>query len=244
MYTLVLIRHGESLWNKENRFTGWVDVDLTEQGITEAWRAGQLLQQAGFNFDIAYTSLLKRAVRTLWQIQDAMDLMWIPVIHSWRLNERSYGALTGLNKAETIARYGAEQVLIWRRSYAVAPPALDPTDARAPYADPRYRKIPQEQLPLTECLKDTMTRVLPLWDESIAPAIRAGKRILIAAHGNSLRALIKYLDNLSETEIIETNVPNGIPLVYELDAQLKPITAKYLSDPATIAAAQNPIAPP
>jgi 2,3-bisphosphoglycerate-dependent phosphoglycerate mutase len=242
MYKLVLIRHGESTWNQENRFTGWVDVDLTEKGNNEAYQAGLLLKQAGFSFDIAYTSVLKRAVRTLWQVQDAMDLMWIPVVHSWRLNERSYGALAGLNKAETAAKYGDDQVRVWRRSYDTPPPALAPDDARAPYADPRYSKVPREQLPLTECLKDTVARVLPIWKESIAPAITSGKRVIVAAHGNSLRALIKYLDNISDADIVELNVPNGIPLVYELDADLKPIKREYLGDPAAVAAAQAAVA--
>jgi len=242
MYKLVLIRHGESTWNKENRFTGWVDVDLTEKGATEAYQAGVLLKEAGFTFDIAYTSVLKRAVRTLWQVQDAMDLMWLPVVHSWRLNERSYGALAGLNKAETAAKYGEEQVLVWRRSYDTPPPALDADDERAPYGDPRYAKVPREQLPLTECLKDTVARVLPIWNESIAPAIKAGKRVVVSAHGNSLRALIKYLDNIADSDIVGLNVPNGIPLVYELDADLKPIKSGYLGDPAAIAAAQAAVA--
>jgi 2,3-bisphosphoglycerate-dependent phosphoglycerate mutase len=242
MYKLVLIRHGESTWNKENRFTGWVDVDLTEKGATEAYQAGVLLKEAGFTFDIAYTSVLKRAVRTLWQVQDAMDLMWLPVVHSWRLNERSYGALAGLNKAETAAKYGEEQVLVWRRSYDTPPPALDANDERAPFGDPRYAKVPREQLPLTECLKDTVARVLPIWNESIAPAIKAGKRVVVSAHGNSLRALIKYLDNIADSDIVGLNVPNGIPLVYELDADLKPIKSGYLGDPAAIAAAQAAVA--
>jgi 2,3-bisphosphoglycerate-dependent phosphoglycerate mutase len=242
MYKLVLIRHGESTWNQENRFTGWVDVDLTPKGVSEAYQAGVLLKQAGLSFDIAYTSVLKRAVRTLWQVQDAMDLMWIPVVHSWRLNERSYGALAGLNKAETAAQYGDEQVLVWRRSYDTPPPALDANDQRAPYADPRYARVPREQLPLTECLKDTVARVLPVWNESIAPAIKSGKRVIVAAHGNSLRALIKYLDGISDDEIVGVNVPNGIPLVYELDAELKPIKREYLGDPAAIAAAQAAVA--
>lgn len=230
MYKLVLLRHGESIWNKENRFTGWVDVDLTEQGNLEARQAGRLLKKAGYTFDIAYTSVLKRAIRTLWNVQDEMDLLYIPVIHSWRLNERHYGALAGLNKAETAQKYGDDQVLIWRRSYDVQPPPLAETDPRAPYPDPRYTKVPREQLPLTECLKDTSARVLPLWNESIAPAIKAGKRIIITAHGNSLRALIKYLDEISDHEIIGLNIPNGIPIIYELDANLKPIKRDYLSN--------------
>ncbi len=229
MYKLVLLRHGESTWNKENRFTGWVDVDLTEQGNQEARQAGRLLKKAGYTFDIAYTSVLKRAIRTLWNVQDEMDLLYIPVIHSWRLNERHYGALAGLNKAETAQKYGDDQVLIWRRSYDVQPPPLAEADPRAPYLDPRYAKVPREQLPLTECLKDTSARVLPLWNDSIAPAIKAGKRIIITAHGNSLRALIKYLDEISDHEIIGLNIPNGIPIIYELDANLKPIKRDYLS---------------
>ncbi|TKC89562.1 2,3-diphosphoglycerate-dependent phosphoglycerate mutase [Trinickia terrae] len=242
MHKLVLIRHGESTWNKENRFTGWVDVDLTEQGNREAQQAGRLLKEAGFTFDIAYTSVLKRAIRTLWHVQDQMDLMYLPVVHSWRLNERHYGALSGLNKAETAAKYGDEQVLVWRRSYDTPPPALDPSDERTSYADPRYAKVSREELPLTECLKDTVARVLPIWNESIAPAIKAGKKVVIAAHGNSLRALIKYLDGISDEEIVGLNIPNGVPLVYELDADLKPIRHEYLGDPEAIAKAQAAVA--
>ncbi|KVA71658.1 phosphoglyceromutase [Burkholderia ubonensis] len=242
MYKLVLIRHGESTWNKENRFTGWVDVDLTEQGCNEAYQAGELLKEAGYTFDIAYTSVLKRAIRTLWHVQDRMDLMYLPVVHSWRLNERHYGALSGLNKAETAAKFGDEQVLVWRRSYDTPPPALEPTDERAPYADPRYARVPREQLPLTECLKDTVTRVLPLWNESIAPAIKGGKQVLIAAHGNSLRALIKYLDGISDSDIVGLNIPNGVPLVYELDENLKPLKSYYLGDQDAIAKAQAAVA--
>jgi 2,3-bisphosphoglycerate-dependent phosphoglycerate mutase len=242
MHKLVLIRHGESTWNKENRFTGWVDVDLTEQGNREAQQAGLLLKEAGYTFDIAYTSVLKRAIRTLWHVQDQMDLMYIPVVHSWRLNERSYGALAGLNKAETAAKYGDEQVLIWRRSYDTPPPALDAGDERAPYDDPRYAKVPRAELPLTECLKDTVARVLPIWNESIAPAVKAGKKVVIAAHGNSLRALIKYLDGISDEDIVGLNIPNGVPLVYELDENLKPIRHEYLGDPEAIAKAQAAVA--
>jgi 2,3-bisphosphoglycerate-dependent phosphoglycerate mutase len=242
MYKLVLIRHGESTWNKENRFTGWVDVDLTEQGNREAQQAGLLLKEAGYTFDIAYTSVLKRAIRTLWHVQDQMDLMYLPVVHSWRLNERHYGALSGLNKAETAAKYGDEQVLIWRRSYDTPPPALDPSDERTSYGDPRYARVPREELPLTECLKDTVARVLPIWNESIAPAVKAGKKVLIAAHGNSLRALIKYLDGISDDDIVGLNVPNGVPLVYELDENLKPISRAYLGDPEAIAKAQAAVA--
>ena len=242
MYKLVLIRHGESTWNKENRFTGWVDVDLTEQGNREASQAGLLLKEAGYTFDIAYTSVLKRAIRTLWHVQDQMDLMYIPVVHSWRLNERHYGALAGLNKAETAARYGDEQVLIWRRSYDTPPPALEATDPRASFDDPRYAKVPRAELPLTECLKDTVARVLPVWNESIAPALKGGKKVLIAAHGNSLRALIKYLDGISDSDIVGLNIPNGIPLVYELDENLKPIQHYYLGDQEAIAKAQAAVA--
>jgi 2,3-bisphosphoglycerate-dependent phosphoglycerate mutase len=242
MHKLVLIRHGESTWNKENRFTGWVDVDLTEQGIHEAEQAGRLLKDAGYAFDIAYTSVLKRAIRTLWLVQDQMDQMYIPVVHSWRLNERHYGALAGLNKAETAAKYGDEQVLIWRRSYDTPPPALEPGDARASYDDRRYAKVPREALPLTECLKDTVARVLPIWNESIAPAIKAGKQVLIAAHGNSIRALVKYLDQISDADIVGLNIPNGVPLVYELDENLKPIRHYYLGDAEAIARAQAAVA--
>lgn len=242
MYKLVLIRHGESTWNKENRFTGWVDVDLTGQGEREARQAGALLRESGCTFDIAYTSVLKRAVRTLWHVQDEMDLMYLPVVHSWRLNERHYGALSGLNKAETAARYGDAQVLTWRRSYDTPPPALEPSDPRTPYRDPRYAKVPREQLPLAECLKDTVARVLPVWNESIAPAIRAGRKVLIVAHGNSIRALVKYLDGISDNDIVGLNIPNGVPLVYELDAQLKPVRHAYLGDAAAIAAAQAAVA--
>lgn len=242
MYKLVLIRHGESTWNQENRFTGWVDVDLTEKGRTEAKQAGVLLREAGYAFDLAYTSVLKRAIRTLWLMQDEMDAMWLPVVHSWRLNERSYGALAGLNKAETAAKYGDEQVLAWRRSYDTPPPALEADDPRAPFGDPRYARVPRAQLPLTECLKDTVARVLPLWNESIAPAIKSGKRVVISAHGNSLRALIKYLDGISDADIVGMNVPNGIPLVYELDENLKPLGHQYLGDAAALAEAQAAIA--
>ncbi|MEX3981365.1 2,3-diphosphoglycerate-dependent phosphoglycerate mutase [Paraburkholderia sp. EG287A] len=242
MYKLVLIRHGESTWNKENRFTGWVDVDLTEQGNREAQQAGQLLKESGYTFDIAYTSVLKRAIRTLWHVQDQMDQMYLPVVHSWRLNERHYGALSGLNKAETAARFGDEQVLVWRRSYDTPPPALEPTDSRTAYNDPRYAKVPREELPLTECLKDTVARVLPIWNESIAPAIKAGKKVVIAAHGNSIRALVKYLDNISDDDIVGLNIPNGVPLVYELDESLKPIKHYYLGDAEAIAKAQAAVA--
>ena len=228
MKQLVLIRHGESQWNLENRFTGWVDVDLTPTGVQQAIQAGESLKAAGYDFDIAYTSVLKRAIRTLWHAQEAMDRSWLPVVHSWRLNERHYGALAGLNKAETAAKYGDEQVHIWRRSYDVRPPLLDPSDPRTSYNDPRYAKLKREEIPLGECLKDNVARVLPLWEESIAPALRSGKRVLIAAHGNSIRSLVKYLDEVSDSDIMEINIPNGVPLVYELDDNLKPIKHFYL----------------
>ena len=242
MHKLVLIRHGESEWNKENRFTGWKDVDLSEKGKSEAQAAGKLLKAEGFVFDEAYTSVLKRAIRTLWIILDEMDLMWIPETKSWLLNERHYGALQGLNKAETAAKFGDEQVKIWRRSYDIPPPALEGGDARHPRNDRRYAGLDPAELPLTECLKDTVARFLPLWNEAIAPEVRAGRRVLIAAHGNSLRALIKYLDGVSERDIVELNVPTGIPLVYELDAELKPLRHYYLGDPARVAAAVQAVA--
>jgi len=242
MYKIVLMRHGQSEWNRDNRFTGWADVDLTEKGVAEARDAGRLLNEAGFTFDITYTSVLKRAIRTLWCTLDEMDLMWLPAVHSWRLNERHYGALQGLNKTETTARYGEEQVLIWRRSYDIPPMALEATDPRASFSDPRYAKLKREEIPLTECLKDTVARVLPLWNESIAPAIRSGKRILISAHGNSLRGLVKYLDGISDQDIVNLNIPNGQPLVYELDANLKPLRSYYLGDASAIAAATEAVA--
>jgi 2,3-bisphosphoglycerate-dependent phosphoglycerate mutase len=242
MYKIVLMRHGESTWNLANRFTGWVDVDLTEKGVAEAKQAGKLLKEAGFSFDLAYTSVLKRAIRTLWGTLDEMDLMWLPVQHDWRLNERHYGALQGLNKAETAAKYGEEQVMIWRRSYDTPPLKLDETDPRASYNDPRYAHLKREEIPLTECLKDTVARVLPAWNDSIAPAIRSGKRIIISAHGNSLRALVKMLDGISDDDIVGLNIPNGQPLVYELDADLKPIKSYYLGDQAAIAAAMHAVA--
>jgi len=242
MHKLVLLRHGESVWNRENRFTGWTDVDLSERGREEAREAGRLLAAEGLGFDLAFTSVLKRAIRTLWIALDEMDLMWIPVRNSWRLNERHYGDLQGLNKAETAAKFGEQQVKIWRRSYDVPPPALAAEDPRHPAADPRYRDVPRQELPLTECLKDTVARFLPLWNESIAPEVARGRRVIIAAHGNSLRALIKYLDGVSEQDIVELNVPTGIPLVYELDAQLKPIRHYYLGDQARVAAAVNAVA--
>jgi 2,3-bisphosphoglycerate-dependent phosphoglycerate mutase len=242
MYKIVFMRHGESTWNLDNRFTGWTDVDLTEKGVAEAKHAGKLLLEAGFTFDIAYTSVLKRAIRTLWVTLEEMDLMWLPTVHSWRLNERHYGALQGLNKAETAAQYGDAQVLVWRRSYDIAPLPLDPTDPRASYNDPRYARLKHEEIPLTECLKDTVARVMPAWNDSIAPAIRAGKRIIVSAHGNSLRALIKMLDGISDQDIVGLNVPNGQPLVYELDADLKPIRSYYLGDAAAIEAAMKAVA--
>lgn len=242
MTKIVLLRHGESTWNKENLFTGWTDVDLSEQGRTEAKRAGELLRAEGFTFDVAFTSVLKRAIRTLWTVLDELDLMWIPVEHSWRLNERHYGALQGLNKAQTAAKYGDEQVLIWRRSYDVPPPALEESDPRFPGTDPRYRDLKPEELPRTECLKDTVARFLPYWHGSIVPQIQAGKKVLIAAHGNSIRALIKYLDNVSDEEIVGLNIPTGVPLVYELDEQIKPIKHYYLGDPEEIAKAAAAVA--
>ena len=242
MYKIVLMRHGESTWNRENRFTGWTDVDLTDNGMEEARHAGRLLKEAGFSFDLTYTSVLRRAIRTLWITLDEMDLMWLPTVHSWRLNERHYGALQGLNKAETAAKYGDDQVLIWRRSYDIPPMPLDPADPRASFNDARYTKLKREEIPLTECLKDTVARVLPIWTESIAPAIRAGKQILISAHGNSLRALIKYLDGISDQDIVGLNIPNGQPLVYELDADLRPLRSYYLGDAAAIEAAMKAVA--
>jgi len=239
---LVLLRHGESTWNKENRFTGWTDVDLSERGRAEAAEAGRLLREGGFVFDIAYTSMLTRAIRTLWIALDALELMWIPVEKNWRLNERHYGALQGLNKAETAAKHGEAQTKIWRRSYDIPPPPLTPDDPRHPSHDARYASLPPNELPLTESLKDTVARFLPYWHDTIAPAIRSGKRVLIAAHGNSLRALAKYLDQVSESEIVELNIPTGIPLVYEFDADLKPVRHQYLGNPAAAAAAAARVA--
>ncbi|WP_295548894.1 2,3-diphosphoglycerate-dependent phosphoglycerate mutase [uncultured Pseudacidovorax sp.] len=232
MHKLVLIRHGESTWNLENRFTGWTDVDLTDTGIAQAKQAGRLLKEQGYDFDVAYTSVLKRATRTLWHVLDELDRTWLPVVHSWRLNERHYGALQGLNKADMAKQYGDEQVLIWRRSYDTPPPALESTDPRSERGDLRYARLDPEQVPLTECLKDTVARVLPFWNESMAPAIRAGRRLVVAAHGNSIRALIKYLDGISDSDIVGLNIPNGIPLVYELDDDLKPLRHYYLGDAA------------
>jgi 2,3-bisphosphoglycerate-dependent phosphoglycerate mutase len=242
MIKLVLLRHGESDWNKENRFTGWTDVDLSEKGIAEAHEAGKLLREGGYVFDVAYTSVLKRAIRTLWIVLDELDQMWIPIYNTWRLNERHYGALQGLNKAETAEKFGDKQVLIWRRSYDIRPPALTPDDPRYPGNDPRYAHLSKDELPLTECLKDTVARFLPYWHETIAPALKAGKRAIIAAHGNSLRALVKYLDNISDSDIIELNIPTGIPLVYELDDDLKPLRHYYLGDPEAAARAAAAVA--
>lgn len=242
MHKLVLIRHGESQWNKENRFTGWTDVDLSEKGRQEAAEGGRQLKADGFIFDVAYTSVLKRAIRTLWMVLDEMDLMWIPVHRRWRLNERHYGALQGLNKAETAAKFGDAQVKIWRRSYDTPPPALESADERYPGFDPRYAGLSGAELPLTECLKDTVERFLPLWHEEIAPMVKSGKRVLIAAHGNSLRALVKYLDNIPDEAIVDLNIPTGIPLVYELDANLRPLKSYYLGDPEKAAAAANAVA--
>jgi 2,3-bisphosphoglycerate-dependent phosphoglycerate mutase len=242
VHKVVLLRHGESTWNMENRFTGWTDVDLSERGFAEAKRAGHLLKADGYVFDVAFTSVLKRAVRTLWITLDEMDLMWIPVHHSWRLNERHYGALQGLNKAETAAKYGDAQVKIWRRSYDVRPPALTRDDPRWPGRDPRYRALDPQHIPLTECLKDTVIRFLPWWHDDIAPAVKSGLQVIIAAHGNSLRALVKFLDNISDDEIVELNIPTGVPLVYELDANLTPITHYYLGNPEEIRRAQQAVA--
>ena len=241
MKTLVLLRHGESEWNRENRFTGWTDVGLSERGVEEARGAGRLLATSGYAFDMAYTSVLKRAIKTLWLALEEMDSIWIPVEKSWRLNERHYGALQGLNKKETVDKHGPEQVQIWRRSYDTRPPALAADDPRSPAHDPRYAGLSPAEAPLTECLKDTVDRVLPYWDQAIAPAIRAGKRVLIASHGNSLRALIKYLDGVSNEEIMEVTVPTGIPLVYELNDDLKPQRHFYLGDPDAIARAQDAV---
>lgn len=242
MFKLVLLRHGESQWNKENRFTGWTDVDLSPKGIQEASESGQLLKKEGFTFDIAYTSLQKRAIRTLWLALDSMDLLWIPVEKTWRLNERHYGSLQGLNKSETAAKFGEEQVKIWRRSYDIPPPPLDPSDERSPMKDPRYQSLHPKELPLTECLKDTVARVLPFWEKTIAPVIRSGKRAIIAAHGNSLRALVKYLDHISDQDIISLNIPTGIPLVYELNDSIQPVRHYYLGDPERIKQAMEAVA--
>jgi 2,3-bisphosphoglycerate-dependent phosphoglycerate mutase len=242
MKILVLLRHGESTWNKENRFTGWTDVDLSDKGVQEATAAGRTLKDAGYVFDVAYTSVLKRAIRTLWLALEQMDLMWIPVHNTWRLNERHYGALQGLNKAETAARHGMEQTHIWRRSYDVPPPALTVDDERHPGRDPRYAGLSKADLPLTECLKDTVARFLPYWHETVAPAVKSGQRVLIAAHGNSLRALIKYLDNIPDADIVELNVPTGVPLVYELQDDLTPVRHYYLGDEEAIRKAAEAVA--
>lgn len=242
MYKIILLRHGESTWNKENRFTGWTDVDLSEKGKDEAKKAGQILKREGFLFDIAYTSVLKRAIRTLWIVLDEMDLMWIPVIRNWRLNERHYGDLQGLNKVETAKKFGDEQVKIWRRSYDIQPPALDKNDDRYPGKDPRYSALKESELPLTECLKDTVDRFVPYWENTIAPMVQSGKKVIIAAHGNSLRALVKYLDIISNEEIVELNIPTGIPLVYELKEDLTPIRSFYLGDPEEIEKAAKAVA--
>jgi 2,3-bisphosphoglycerate-dependent phosphoglycerate mutase len=242
MHKLVLLRHGESLWNRENRFTGWTDVDLTDHGREEARRAGRLLKESGYGFDVAYTSVLKRAVKTLWLALEEMDQMWIPIHNSWRLNERHYGALQGLNKAETAQKFGEEQVLVWRRSYDTPPPALAADDPRHPGGDPRYATLSSAELPRTECLKDTVARFLPYWHETIAPSVRSGRRVVIAAHGNSIRALVKYLDDVSDADIVGLNIPTAIPLVYELDDTLKPLRHYYLGDPSMIEAAVKAVA--
>jgi 2,3-bisphosphoglycerate-dependent phosphoglycerate mutase len=242
MHKLVLIRHGESTWNLENRFTGWTDVPLTDTGVEQARQSGRLLREAGYDFDLTFTSVLKRAIWTLWHCLDEMDRTWLPVLNDWRLNERHYGALQGLNKADMAKEFGAEQVLIWRRSYDTPPPVLDAADPRGQRADIRYARLAPEQIPLTECLKDTVARVLPCWHERIAPAISSGQRVLIAAHGNSMRALVKYLDGISDADIVGLNIPNGIPLVYELDAELKPIRNYYLGDAEAAARAAAAVA--
>jgi 2,3-bisphosphoglycerate-dependent phosphoglycerate mutase len=239
---LVLLRHGESIWNLKDRFTGWTDVDLSDKGIAEAKEAGKALRENGYSFDIAFTSVLKRAIRTLWLVQDEMDLMWIPVHRSWRLNERHYGALQGLNKAEMSKKVGEEQVHIWRRSYDVRPPALERTDARSPGKDPKYRELSKSELPLTESLKDTIARFMPYWNEVLAPTLKSGKHVIISAHGNSLRALVKYLDNISDEEIVKVNIPTGIPLVYEIDEQLKPRDHFYLGDEEKVKKAISEVA--
>jgi 2,3-bisphosphoglycerate-dependent phosphoglycerate mutase len=242
MIKLVLVRHGESTWNRENRFTGWTDVDLSEKGMEEAHKAGQILKEKAYTFDIAFTSVLKRAIRTLWVILDEMDLMWIPVQRSWRLNERHYGALQGLNKAETSAKYGEQQVFIWRRSYDVQPPALTQNDARYPGHESRYKELAPQEVPFTESLKDTVARFMPYWHENLAPSLRSGEKVIIAAHGNSLRALVKYLDNVPDAEIVGLNIPTGVPLVYELNDNLKPLSHYYLGDPNEIKNATEAVA--
>ena len=242
MHKLVLVRHGESTWNLENRFTGWTDVDLTPTGVAQAQEAGRLLKAAGFEFDLALTSVLKRAIWTLWHTLDQMDRTWVPVVNSWRLNERHYGALQGLNKAETAKKFGDEQVLVWRRSYDTPPPVLAADDPRCERSDPRYARLNPADVPLTECLKDTVARVMPFWNETVAPAVRSGQRLVIAAHGNSIRAIVKYLDGISDDAIVNLNIPNGIPLVYELDANLKPIRSYYLGDADAAAKATAAVA--
>ena len=242
MHKLVLIRHGESVWNLENRFTGWTDVDLTPLGVQQAQQAGRLLKAEGFEFDLACSSVLKRAIWTLWHALDQMDRTWVPVVNDWRLNERHYGALQGLNKAETAKKFGDAQVLIWRRSYGTPPPMLDANDPRSERGDPRYAKLKPADVPLTECLKDTVARVLPWWHDTLAPALRAGQRVVVAAHGNSIRALVKYLDGVSDTDIVGLNIPNGIPLVYELDDALRPIRRHYLGDAQAVAKAAAAVA--
>ena len=242
MYEIALIRHGESAWNKENRFTGWTDVPLSDKGVEEARAAGQLLKREGYAFDLAFTSVLKRAIKTLWLVLEEMDRMWIPVRHSWKLNERHYGGLQGLNKAETAAKYGDEQVKIWRRSYDVLPPLLEKDDERYPARDPRYASLDPKELPAGECLADTVARVVPYWQEAVVPEVRAGKKVIIAAHGNSLRALVKYLDGISEKDILELNIPTGIPLVYTLDQDMKPLGHRYLGDADAVAKAQAAVA--
>ena len=242
MYKLVLIRHGESTWNLENRFTGWTDVDLTATGVEQAKQAGRLLKAEGYDFDIAYTSVLKRAIWTLWHALDQMDRAWLPVVNSWRLNERHYGGLQGLNKAETAKKFGEQQVMVWRRSYDTPPPPLEPNDPRSERADRRYAGLDAQDVPLTECLKDTVARVLPCWNSELAPTIRSGRRVLVSAHGNSMRALVKYLDGISDDDIVGLNIPNGIPLVYELDADLKPLKSYYLGDAEAAAKAAAAVA--
>jgi 2,3-bisphosphoglycerate-dependent phosphoglycerate mutase len=242
MYKLVLIRHGESVWNKANLFTGWTDVDLSEKGVQEAHTGAQALLEAGYTFDVAFTSVLKRAIRTLWIVLDEMDLMWIPVHRAWQLNERHYGALQGLNKAETAAKFGDDQVLIWRRSYDTPPPVLEKEDPRWPGHDPRYKDLDPADVPLTECLKDTVARFMPYWTNVIAPVVKSGKRVVIAAHGNSLRALVKHLDNISDDDIVGLNIPTGIPLIYDLDADLRPIKHEYLADPEAVKKAMQAVA--
>jgi len=242
MHKMVLLRHGESQWNKENRFTGWTDVDLSEKGVQEAEEAGAYLRKKGYTFDIAYTSVLKRSIRTLWIVLDRMDLMWIPVERNWRLNERHYGALQGLNKTETAKKFGEDQVLVWRRSYDTPPPKLEKTDDRYPGKDRRYRGLSKNDLPLSECLKDTIARFLPFWHKTIAPSIQRGKKVLIIAHGNSLRALVKHLDDISDKQIVKLNIPTGMPLVYELDDLLNPIKSYYLGDPQKVKKAMEAVA--